>query len=659
MPSWLPPVDSHPRTKRSLAAVLFLTGTLALYGCPGGNSPGTMADDTADAIADSAARDGILHEQTDLPEVPPELDATGLADSGSDPGSDSSGPQVDPLDSFFSLAAVHTIALQADSEAVASLVAEPKKYVHATVRVDDELYPDVGVRLKGSIGSFVPIDEVQAQGRRPGKSAFIIDFNRFAKGQDHLGLKKLTVNNMVQDPSGIHQYLGYALFREGGVPAARSGFATVSFNGNDKGLYALVESADNKEFLDHWFGSASGNLYEGEGSDLTLDSYAGFDQDRGDDTTKEDLRALAQALDAAQPDDTACDLLASLVDLDEYVTFAATEMYLAHWDGYAWNTSNFMLYHDIEGQRFVFLPWGIDQLFDEAGLLGPYHGIMKSAGPSWATPSRGFDSLMHGGRIQQVCYTSATCRKRLGEAFDEVVARAEAMGLAELAAQARALAEPYMLEEATQFGDPQWVVAALDQVEDFIGGRKADLEAWLPCLAGSPVDGDGDGFDGCTTDCDDALSSVHPGAPEACNLKDDDCNGILDDAPECPDCYDLSTPGGDYSLCFQPATWMDARARCQERGQDLASIHDETTNLMLPWDLLEKTGYAESWIGLNDIDVEGTPVWSDGSPYDFDYTLLTIPPEWGAWLDCTAYTLILGWLPQYCADERAFLCKSP
>jgi hypothetical protein len=196
-------------------------------------------------------------------------------------------------------------------------------------------------------------------------------------------------------------------------------------------------------------------------------------------------------------------------------------------------------------------------------------------------------------------------------------------------------------------------------VEAFIRGRKADLEAWLPCLAGSPVDGDGDGWDGCTTDCDDALSSVFPGAPEACNLKDDDCSGILDDAPECPDCYDLATPGGNYSACFQPATWMGARARCQERGQELASIHDETTNRMLPWDLLEKTGYAVSWIGLNDIDVEGTMVWSDGSPYDFDNTLLVIPPEWGTWLDCTAYTVILGWLPQYCADERAFLCRSP
>lgn len=59
------------------------------------------------------------------------------------------------------------------------------------------------------------------------------------------------------------------------------------------------------------------------------------------------------------------------------------------------------------------------------------------------------------------------------------------------------------------------------------------------------LDGDGDGFaagSGCGSvggDCDDADPNVHPGATEACNMVDDDCNGLVDDhtmvVTWCPD----------------------------------------------------------------------------------------------------------------------------
>jgi formylglycine-generating enzyme required for sulfatase activity len=47
-------------------------------------------------------------------------------------------------------------------------------------------------------------------------------------------------------------------------------------------------------------------------------------------------------------------------------------------------------------------------------------------------------------------------------------------------------------------------------------------------------DGDGYGID-CPAgpDCNDRDASVSPGAPERCNLRDDDCNGIVDDSPRC------------------------------------------------------------------------------------------------------------------------------
>ena len=92
----------------------------------------------------------------------------------------------------------------------------------------------VGVRLKGH-GSFRPL---------PGKAAFKFKLN-WVSGQKLLGLKKMTLNNMAQDPSRIHELLAYTLHRAAGVPASRSGFTFVTLNGEDYGLYSNIETYDD------------------------------------------------------------------------------------------------------------------------------------------------------------------------------------------------------------------------------------------------------------------------------------------------------------------------------------------------------------------------------------------------------------------------------
>lgn len=64
----------------------------------------------------------------------------------------------------------------------------------------------------------------------------------------------------------------------------------------------------------------------------------------------------------------------------------------------------------------------------------------------------------------------------------------------------------------------------------------------------SDVDGDGYGI-GCSagTDCNDHDPSVHPGAVEVCNFKDDNCNGLVDEAAGC------AVPVLDATLAQVPA----------------------------------------------------------------------------------------------------------
>ena len=58
--------------------------------------------------------------------------------------------------------------------------------------------------------------------------------------------------------------------------------------------------------------------------------------------------------------------------------------------------------------------------------------------------------------------------------------------------------------------------------------------------------------------------------------------------------------------------WNDARVNCQTWGGDLASIASADENAAV--DSIRSSSAAGScWIGLNDIETEGTFVWSDGS----------------------------------------------
>ena len=99
-----------------------------------------------------------------------------------------------------------------------------------------------------------------------------------------LGLRKMTLNNMVQDPSMVHETLAYASFRAAGVPASRTGYAYVRLNDNDIGVYLDLENLDEIG-LKRIFGSfddETQHLYEGEqGDDVFPGGEAGFEVDEG------------------------------------------------------------------------------------------------------------------------------------------------------------------------------------------------------------------------------------------------------------------------------------------------------------------------------------------------------------------------------------------
>jgi hypothetical protein len=207
----------------------------------------------------------------------------------------------------------------------------------------------VGVRLKGGWGSFRNLDQ---------KAAFKIKTN-FVKGENFFGLKKMTLNNMVQDPSMLHEATVYRLYRAMGVAAPRVGYVNVFVNGINYGLHANIETYDDV-MLERWMPSTK-NLYEGAYfQDVIGSQYQQIEADEGDAFDRTDLAALANvndSMDGAQW----YNAWSKLVDVEEFINEWAVERYAAHWDGYSWTIKNNYYLHTTEQGVFSLHPWGSDQ----------------------------------------------------------------------------------------------------------------------------------------------------------------------------------------------------------------------------------------------------------------------------------------------------------
>jgi spore coat protein H len=86
---------------------------------------------------------------------------------------------------------------------------------------------NVGIRSRG-LGS-----------RSSTKPGLRVDFDRYATGQQFLGLKSLVLDNLTQDRTGIKETVAMRFFTRLGIPSPRETHAQLYVNGRYAGLYGL------------------------------------------------------------------------------------------------------------------------------------------------------------------------------------------------------------------------------------------------------------------------------------------------------------------------------------------------------------------------------------------------------------------------------------
>lgn len=480
------------------------------------------------------------------------LDAGAGEDGGGEP--DAGPGPIEDADDFYSPDRLVEIELTLPPESLAGLEAAPREYQPGTLRVGDLVLEDVGVRLKGG-ASFRGLD---------GKASFKVKTDELVAGQRLFGLRRLTLNNDLQDPSGLHERLGYRFMRAAGVAAPRCNSARVSVNGEYWGLYANVESIDD-EFVEAQFGAPAGNLYDSVYfADLLPGAEAAFELETNTDTAdRSDLHALVLA--ANDPSGTFVDDVAPLLDLDAVLELGAAQAILADWDGYFGARNNYKLYHDPVSDRFVILPWGIDQTF------GASDSGWDAGGPYdiW-----GSQSERYNGWIFIRCKEEPACRDLYEQAVRDALDRWRELPLVEeLEAAADQIRASVAEEPRRESDDPGADFEnEFRRTRSFIRGRADEVSAELDGppreLCENDEDDDADG----EVDCDDG--DCQPlggeGFASVCRGQDDSCA----EAPPpdvAPDQIAVSgwVVGADYGYVGIPDATIEAIANAD--GSTLAT----------------------------------------------------------------------------------------
>lgn len=239
------------------------------------------------------------------------------------------------------------------------------------------------------------------------KQSIKLDLNKYAQGQKLHGLDKLNFNNLIEDPSFMHDALGYALFCASGVVSPRTAYAWLTVDVPEKwerkpfGLYLMLENVDQR-FAKDRFDTKKVPIFKPVTPDLFMDLGDAWDDYAGiyDLKTEATEAQLAQVIDFAHSlthDDekTFNARVGEFVDLDQSARFLASIVLVASYDGFLSNGQNFYMYLDPVSNKFGFIPWDLDLAWGDFPFVGtPDQRDRASIWQPWVGRHRFLERMM-------------------------------------------------------------------------------------------------------------------------------------------------------------------------------------------------------------------------------------------------------------------------
>jgi spore coat protein CotH len=277
-----------------------------------------------------------------------------------------------------------TFNLNLSSTALSKIDSNPaaEEYVEGSLTFEGETVQKVGIRYKGSIGSFVGCLSNRDWANPSGfktctKLSMKIKMNWQNSDDTFFGLKKLQFHSMNNDDSQLRERLGYRLFREMGVPAPRSVHARLFINGKYVGLFALTEQIDGR-FTKQNFEDGNGNLYKeiwplrDNGQPYLSGEYTdALKTNEDENPSVEQMMNFAQELAEAGEEDLKS-VVEKWMDIEEIMSYIVVDRAIRNDDGiYHWycnanecTNHNFYWYENPIDETMHLIPWDLDNAFE-------------------------------------------------------------------------------------------------------------------------------------------------------------------------------------------------------------------------------------------------------------------------------------------------------
>jgi spore coat protein H len=253
-----------------------------------------------------------------------------------------------------------------------------EEYRPASLVFEGRRYDGAAIRFKGDYGSLYSCFDGDTQ--ICPKLSIKLSVNTYDRDQRFFGLRKLNFNSSVRDPSLMHEVVGYRLFRDMGVPAPRASHASLAVNGEELGLFVLVEEVD-KEFLQDHFADDEGNLYKSVWPQHdSPEPYIEALHTNEDAADVSDMLAFHDMVEGTS-DETFLVDAADWLDPAALATYLAVDRATANTGGisgfYCYppdlgdcRNQNYYWYH-VPADRMVLIPWDLDYaLYDLNTDLG-------------------------------------------------------------------------------------------------------------------------------------------------------------------------------------------------------------------------------------------------------------------------------------------------
>lgn len=288
-------------------------------------------------------------------------------------------PVIDQLSRIFDPSKISATYIDLPKKSISKLNSyDNEKYVAAKFRMvydgTETLQINVGIRIKGTTTH----SRLNNLYYRP---SFKIKFD-WAPGyetQTLFGKRSLTFNAFVQDNSRLHETYSYMAYRAMDVPAPRTGYTAITFEGENlpdkpkRGLYLVLESQDKEFFADN-FNDVTQHVYENNreitdfdkaklGADVEVSTYFKVKQGWKATPNRDDLRALSKV--ANLKGNKFWNALDTAVDRERLVMLWAVDNFTGNWDTYSGPLRNNFTFRSNQAGKFTFVPWGTDQSFGE------------------------------------------------------------------------------------------------------------------------------------------------------------------------------------------------------------------------------------------------------------------------------------------------------